>query len=520
MDIPQASVKPFLLVILDGFGQRADTPDNAITRARTPNLDEFYQQYAHTFISGSGYDVGLPNGQMGNSEVGHINLGAGRVVYQELTRIDEEIKIGAFAKNRIFLEAIAKAHTHRSTVHIFTLLSMGGIHSLETHTEALINLLAEHRVHTVMLHAFLDGRDTPPQSAAPSLDKFDRLLREKKIGQIASISGRYYAMDRDNRWERVEAVYTMLTRGHGKYQADSARDALEMAYARGESDEFVEPTFITGASPVNAEDVVIFMNFRSDRTRQLSHAFVDEDFHHFNRGPKIKLADFVTLTEYEAGLPVSVAYSPQSLNNVLGEYIAKLGMTQLRIAETEKYAHVTFFFNGGRETPFVGENRILVPSPKVATYDLQPEMSAAEVTDRLIEAITSQHYAMIICNFANADMVGHTGHFAATVQAIEMLDRCLGKVVSALLAVGGEALITADHGNAEKMRDEITAQAHTAHTTDPVPLIYIGRPAEVLHDNGVLSDVAPTILSLLNLPIPAEMTGRALFKPNPHLSEE
>lgn len=506
------AIKPFALIILDGFGNRADTPDNAITHANTPNLDKIYNNYTHTLISGSGHDVGLPDGQMGNSEVGHINLGAGRLVYQELTRIDREIETGAFGQNLVILEAIDRAKKNNSTVHIFTLLSTGGVHSLENHTAALIGLLEEHQLNKIMLHAFLDGRDTPPRSAEPSVERFDALLRGKKVGQIASIIGRYYAMDRDNRWDRIEAAYNMLTKAEAPYHADTAVEGLEQAYARGENDEFVKPTFIKGGNPVQANDVVIFMNFRSDRARQLTHAFVDDVFTGFDRGPKIMLADYVTLTEYEAALPVNVAYPPQSLHNVMGEYFSDLGMTQLRIAETEKYAHVTFFFNGGREEPFKGEDRILIPSPKVATYDLQPEMSAFEVTANLVGAIESGKYNAIICNFANADMVGHTGKFDAAVKAIEALDVCLGRIITALQRVGGEALITADHGNAEKMQDEVTQQPHTAHTTDPVPFIFIGPKAKVLHQDGVLSDVAPTMLSLMNLPIPAEMTGRVLFK--------
>ncbi len=506
------AAKPFVLIILDGFGNREDTPDNAISRANTPILNQLYQKYAHTLISGSGHDVGLPHGQMGNSEVGHINLGAGRVVYQELTRIDREIETGDFEQNNVILEAIDQARQNNSTVHILGLLSEGGVHSMENHTSALITLLEKQHINKIMLHAFLDGRDTPPKSAETSLNKFDKLLRDKKAGQIASIVGRYYAMDRDNRWDRIEAAYNMLTKGTAEFHAKTAAAGLNEAYVRGETDEFVKPTIIEGGLPIKTGDVVIFMNFRADRARQLTHAFVDNEFFGFSRGPKIQLADFVTLTEYEAGLPVNVAYPPQGLQNVMGEYLSNLGMTQLRIAETEKYAHVTFFFNGGREVPFKGEDRILVPSPKVATYDLQPEMSAPEVTNKLVSAIESGKYNSIICNFANADMVGHTGNFKAAVQAIEVLDTCLGKIITALHKVHGEALITADHGNAEKMQDETTGQAHTAHTTDPVPLIYVGRKAQILHQDGVLSDVAPTMLSLMGLPIPPEMTGRVLFK--------
>lgn len=505
--------KPFALIILDGFGSRKNTPDNAIANARTPYLNSLYQNYAHTLISGSGHDVGLPHGQMGNSEVGHVNLGAGRRVSQELTRIDREIETGEFAKNPVLLSAINKAKAKNSCVHILGLLSTGGVHSLQNHTEALIDLLHKTGQKKVMLHAFLDGRDTPPKSALPSLEYFDALLRGKNLGQIASIIGRYYAMDRDQRWDRVEKAYSLLTHQQAIAITETAASALQSAYTRGETDEFVQATVIEGGQAIQNDDVVIFMNFRSDRARELTHALIDEPFTHFHRIQKPQLQDFVTLTEYEKDLPVSVAYPPQSLNNVMGEYLAHLGKTQLRIAETEKYAHVTFFFNGGRETPFEHEDRILVPSPKVATYDLQPEMSAPEVTDKLVEAIQSHKYDAIICNYANADMVGHTGNFKAAVSAIETLDACLSRVIEAIKTAGGEALITADHGNAEKMMDEATHQPHTAHTTDPVPLIYVGRKAVVLHQDGVLSDVAPTMLSLMGLLIPAEMTGRILFKP-------
>lgn len=504
--------KPFVLIILDGFGTRAATKDNAITSAHTPNLDQLYKNYTHTLISGSGHDVGLPNGQMGNSEVGHINLGSGRIVYQELTRIDNEIENGNFYKNPPLLTAIDKVKQNRSILHIFGLLSPGGVHSYENHFAALIELAKRQGLHQVMLHAFLDGRDTPPKSAAASLERFDLLLREQNIGQIASIIGRYYAMDRDQRWERVEAAYDLLTQNKAVRTADNALQAIELAYKADETDEFVKPTLIKGGQPVKANDAVIFMNFRADRARQLTHAFVDDEFTAFKRGPKIKLADFVTLTDYEKALPVHTAYPPQSLHNVLGEYLANLGLTQLRIAETEKYAHVTFFFNGGREQAFPLEERILVPSPKVATYDLQPDMSALELTDQLVKAIESKKFDVIVCNYANADMVGHTGNFNAAVKAIETLDTCIGRVVKALNNVGGQALITADHGNAEKMQDETTGQAHTAHTTDPVPLIYIGRPAKVVYNDGILSDVAPTLLNLMGLPIPPEMTGRVLLK--------
>ena len=504
--------KPFVLIILDGFGSRAPTPDNAITAAHTPNLNKLYQNYTHTLISGSGHDVGLPQGQMGNSEVGHINLGSGRIVYQELTRIDNAIETGDFYQNPVLNALMDKVNTKGSTLHILGLLSAGGVHSFEEHFAAIIELAKRRQVKQVMLHAFLDGRDTPPKSAAAIVERFDTLLRAQNLGQVASLVGRYYAMDRDQRWDRVALAYNLLTQGVCVRTADTALHGLELAYAAGESDEFVKPTLIKDAKTIHQDDGVVFMNFRSDRARELSHAFVDEHFNAFPRGEKLPLVDFVTLTEYEQGLPVSVAYAPQSLHNVLGEYLSDLGLKQLRIAETEKYAHVTFFFNGGREAPFPGEERILIPSPKVATYDLQPEMSALHLTDALLAEITAQTVDVIVCNYANADMVGHTGNFAAAIKAIEALDACIGRVIDALMAVGGEALITADHGNAEKMRDETTGQAHTAHTSDPVPLIYFGRKAEILHQDGVLSDIAPTLLNLMGLAIPPEMSGRVLLK--------
>lgn len=504
--------RPFVLIILDGFGVREATPDNAIAQAHTPCLDELYRHCPHGLISGSGVDVGLPAGQMGNSEVGHVTLGAGRVVYQDLTRIDQAIESGDFAANPVFLNLIQQTQQTKGTLHVMSLLSPGGVHSFEAHTLAFLQLCQKQGVKQVMVHAFLDGRDVPPQSALPSLTKIDSFLREQGLGQIATLIGRYYAMDRDARWERTSQAYHLLTKNQGERCTPDIQTALTQAYSLGETDEFVKATCLEGGKPIQAGDGVIFMNFRSDRARQLTHAFVDEVFTAFDRGPRLPLAGFVTLTQYEAGLPVAVAYPPQDLHNGLGEVLSQHHLPQLRIAETEKYAHVTFFFNGGQEMPFPLEDRILIPSPNVATYDLQPEMSALLVTEKLVEAILSQRYAAIICNFANADMVGHTGHFEATVRAIETLDHCLATLLEALRKVGGEALITADHGNAEKMHDHHTHQPHTAHTTDPVPLIYVGHPATLLQQEGVLSDIAPTMLSLMGLPIPSEMTGRVLIQ--------
>ncbi|WP_251358904.1 2,3-bisphosphoglycerate-independent phosphoglycerate mutase [Kangiella sp. TOML190] len=506
------SVKPMALIILDGWGYSEDPQDNAIMAAKTPNWDKYWSQYSKTLISGSGVDVGLPDGQMGNSEVGHLNLGAGRVVYQDYTRISKAIQDGDFFENEVLINAIDKAVANNSAVHLMGLLSPGGVHSHEEHFHAAIKLAKQRGANQVYIHACLDGRDMPPRSAQPSIERLEAVCKDIGVGRIVALTGRYYAMDRDNRWDRVESVYNMLTQGQADYQYDSALEALDAAYERGENDEFVKTTIIGEAAPISNDDSVIFMNYRADRARQLTRAFVDSDFQAFERKARPVLSDFVMLTQYAADIESSVAFAPISMSNVLGEHLQKLGKTQLRIAETEKYAHVTFFFNGGVEQPFEGEERELIPSPNVATYDLQPEMNAAVVTDKLVEVIENQSHDVIICNFANPDMVGHTGNFAATVKAIEALDDCIGRIVSALEKVGGEALLTADHGNAEKMADASTGQAHTAHTSEPVPLLYIGRKAQVQVSDGVLSDLAPTMLDLMGLPIPAEMTGRPIFK--------
>lgn len=506
---------PTVLIVLDGWGHRDEVKDNAIAQADTPVWDRLWAQAPHTLISASGEDVGLPGGQFGNSEVGHMSLGAGRVIYQNISRIDHEIKEGSFNSNPALTSGIDKAVATGGAVHIFGLLSPGGVHSHERQIFAGIRLAAARGAKRVYLHAFLDGRDTPPRSAAPSLAAADAVFAELGCGRTATICGRYYAMDRDNRWDRVEAAYRMLTEGVAPHSADTAFDALSAAYARNESDEFVLPTIVRGAQQeavvVGDNDTVLFMNFRSDRARQLTRAFVDKDFKHFGRNVVPKLADFVTLTEYADDLQVNIAYGPESLENVLGDYLAQRNMTQLRIAETEKYAHVTFFFSGGREELFPGEDRVLIPSPKVATYDLQPQMSAPEVTDKLVEAILSRKYDLIVCNYANGDMVGHTGIFSAAVQAVQALDTCLGRVEQALQQVGGQALVTADHGNAEQMLDYETGQLHTQHTTDLVPLVYIGPQHVALNQaGGILADVAPTLLGLMGLPQPAQMTGRNL----------
>lgn len=504
--------RPIALLILDGFGYKETIQHNAINQANTPNLDHYFATYAHTFISGSGHDVGLPDGQMGNSEVGHLNIGCGRMVPQDLTRIDNEISNHHFCQNKTVSNGLCNAKNSGAAIHILGLLSDGGVHSHINHILALIDCAHRQGLdQQLFLHAFLDGRDTPPQSALPFLQKIEK----QGYAKIASITGRYYAMDRDNRWERVQTAYDMLTLGKTDFMAENAKAGLAVAYARGENDEFVKPTIIgNNFKTINDGDIVIFMNFRSDRARQLTRAFMDPTFDHFARKKVPALKHFISLTEYQKefnNLNVDVAYPPIDLSNSLGEVLSKLGKKQLRIAETEKYAHVTFFFNGGVETPFSGEDRILIPSPKVATYDLKPEMSAYELTEKLVEAIQSKKYDVIICNYANPDMVGHTGNLPATIKAIEAIDDCVGKVVAALQFVGGEAIITADHGNAECMFDEKTHQAHTAHTCERVPFLYIGRSAKILKKDGVLADIAPTLLSLIELTPPKEMTGDILL---------
>jgi 2,3-bisphosphoglycerate-independent phosphoglycerate mutase len=510
---------PTLLIILDGWGHREETRDNAIANGATPVWDRLWTEAPHTLVSGSGLDVGLPAGQMGNSEVGHMSLGSGRVVYQNITRIDQGIADGSFNANPAYTAAIDKAVAGGGAVHLFGLLSPGGVHSHEDQIFAAVRLAASRGASRVFLHAFLDGRDTPPRSAGPSLEKAQALFAELGCGRVASITGRYYAMDRDNRWERVQPAYELLTEGAAEFAAASAVAALQAAYERGENDEFVKPTLVADAGEAPAAvadgDTVLFMNFRADRARQLTRAFVQPDFDDFPRKHVPALADFVMTTEYAADINTPCAFPPEGLTNVLGDYRAQQGKTQLRIAETEKYAHVTFFFSGGREALFDGEVRELIPSPDVATYDLKPEMSAPQVTDKLVEAIRSQQYDLIVCNYANGDMVGHTGVYSAAVQAVETLDQCLGRVEQALLEVGGEALVTADHGNCEQMVDYDSGQHHTQHTTQLVPLVYIGGGALQLDpEGGILADIAPTLLAMMGLPQPEEMTGRNLASIN------
>ncbi|ARB83283.1 MULTISPECIES: 2,3-bisphosphoglycerate-independent phosphoglycerate mutase [Yersinia] len=507
--------KPLVLTILDGYGHREEQQDNAILNAKTPVMDRLWQQQPHTLIAASGLDVGLPDGQMGNSEVGHVNLGAGRIVYQDLTRLDKEIKDGDFFTNSTLTAAIDKAVKAGKAVHIMGLLSAGGVHSHEDHILAMVELAAKRGATAIYLHAFLDGRDTPPRSAESSLKRFTDKFAALGKGRIASIIGRYYAMDRDNRWDRVQLAYDLLTQAKGEFTVDNAVAGLQAAYARDENDEFVRPTLIQAAGEADAAmndgDALIFMNFRADRARQITRTFVNADFDGFKRDKVVNFGDFVMLTEYAADIKVACAYPPASLQNTFGEWLMKHDKTQLRISETEKYAHVTFFYNGGVEEPFKGEDRILINSPKVATYDLQPEMSSAELTEKLVGAIGSGKYDVIICNYPNGDMVGHTGDYDAAVKAVETLDNCIEQVVAAVKAADGQLLITADHGNAEQMRDPATGQAHTAHTSLPVPLIYVGNKGVKAVEGGKLSDIAPTMLSLMEMEIPQEMTGKPLF---------
>ncbi|HDZ55675.1 MAG TPA: 2,3-bisphosphoglycerate-independent phosphoglycerate mutase [Pseudomonas xinjiangensis] len=505
-----AAPKPLVLMILDGFGHSELPDSNAIMAASTPVWDRLWATAPRTLVSGSGMDVGLPDGQMGNSEVGHMNLGAGRVVYQDFTRVTKAIVDGDFFENPELCKAVDRAVASERAVHVMGLLSPGGVHSHEDQIVAMVELAARRGAQQIYVHAFLDGRDTPPRSAAPSLSLLEGAYRRLGKGRTVSLVGRYFAMDRDNRWDRVEAAYNLITEGRAVHAAVTAVDGLTAAYERGESDEFVQATTIGDAVRVEDGDAVVFMNFRSDRARELTRAFVEPDFSGFPRQRALNMAGYVMLTQYAADIPAPCAFAASSLDNVLGEYLAKQGKTQLRIAETEKYAHVTFFFSGGREEPFEGEERILIPSPQVATYDLQPEMSAPEVTDRIVEAIEQQRYDVIIVNYANGDMVGHTGVFDAAVAAVECLDQCIARITEALHKVGGEALITADHGNVEQMSDNHTGQAHTAHTCEPVPFVYVGSRQVQLREGGILSDVAPTMLTLLGLEQPVEMTGRSI----------
>lgn len=504
-----ARPRPVLLLILDGWGHREETAHNAIALADLPNWRRLLRQCPHTLVDTFGEHVGLPHGQMGNSEVGHMNIGAGRIVYQDLTRIDAAIADGSFFDNPALVSACAAARNAGGTLHVFGLLSPGGVHSQEDHIFAMLDLAARQGVARIAVHAFLDGRDTPPRSAQASLERLLARCAQVPGAFVATLGGRYYAMDRDQRWDRVQPAWQAIALAQAGQHAVDALAALAAAYARGENDEFVKPTVIGAGAAVADGDAVVFMNFRADRAREISHAFVDAEFSGFARSRVPQLSAYVTLTEYEKALVAdsAIAFAPQSMDNTLGEYLAELGLHQLRIAETEKYAHVTFFFSGGREAPFAGEERVLVPSAKVATYDLQPEMSCPQLTDQLVAAIGSQRFDFIVCNIANPDMVGHTGIESAAIAAAEAVDVALGRIEAAIRAAGGEMLISADHGNLEQMVDD-DGVPHTQHTVGPVPLVYVGRKATLTH--GALRDLAPSVLALMGLPQPAQMSGRSL----------
>ena len=507
--------KSTVLIILDGWGYRENPESNAIYHAKTPVIDDLMANKPHMLIETSGMAVGLPDGQMGNSEVGHVNLGAGRIVYQDFTRITKAIEDNEFQNNPTLVKAVENAVNNNKAIHVFGLLSPGGVHSHEEHIFAMLDMAAKQGAKSVYLHAFLDGRDTPPRSAEASLIKAQAKFDELGCGQVASVIGRYYAMDRDQRWERVELAYNLMVSGQAEFQYSQATDALHAAYARDENDEFVQASAITlpngDTIQVQDGDAMIFMNFRADRARQFTRCFTEKNFSGFERQRQPKLSEFVMLTEYAADIDAPCAFPTVQLNNVLGEWLEKHNKTQLRISETEKYAHVTFFFSRGKEDTFNGEQRILVPSPQVATYDLQPEMNSTLLTDKLVAAIESAEHDFIVCNYPNGDMVGHTGDFNAAVKACEAVDTSIGRVLTALEKTHSECLITADHGNAEQMMDNVSGQAHTAHTCEPVPLIYIGRNAEIA-ETGALSDIAPTILALMDMPQPEEMTGSNLLK--------
>ena len=500
--------KPLVLMILDGFGI-APTEGNAIAAAKHPNMDKIFAENPHTQIGASGMDVGLPDGQMGNSEVGHTNIGAGRIVYQELTRITKSAQDGDMDKNEALLKAMNNAKDNGKALHFMGLLSDGGVHSHNTHLYALLEMAKRVGVEKVFIHCFMDGRDVPPSSGKDYVKELMDKLEEIGVGKIATVMGRYYAMDRDNRWERVEKAYAAMVYGEGE-QAECPLCAMQNSYDKEVTDEFVVPTVVKGAEPISQGDSVIFYNFRPDRAREITRTLVDPDFTGFERKKGFFPLTYVCMTQYDATMPnVEVAYKPESLVNTFGEYISNKGLTQLRIAETEKYAHVTFFFNGGVEKQYPGEDRILVKSPAVATYDLQPEMSAYEVTDKMVEAVKSGKYDALILNYANCDMVGHTGVFEAAVKAVEAVDTCVGRVVEAVKEMGGCVLLTADHGNADKMVDD-DGTPFTAHTTNPVPFCVINHPCQ-LREGGRLADIAPTMLKILGLEQPAEMTGESII---------
>lgn len=502
-------MKPLAIIIMDGFGISPIEEGNAIAKAYKPNLQRIWKKYPTTTLAASGLAVGLPRGQMGNSEVGHLNMGGGRIVYQDYTRISLAVEQGTLAGNEALLQAMEKAKGGR--LHLIGLLSDGGVHSHNTHLYALLEMAGKRGLNNVYVHAVLDGRDVPPQSSLTYLQELEEKSQKIGTGKVATVSGRYYTMDRDKRWERVEKAYRCLTEGIG-LEAKTAREAVENGYKRGENDEFLQPTLVDEGGLVQDGDSIIFFNFRPDRAREITRAFVDRDFKGFAAKP-VRVF-YTSMTQYDASLNVPIAFPAQNLNDTLGQVISRSGLQQLRIAETEKYAHVTYFFNGGKEEPNPGEERSLIPSPKVATYDLLPEMSALPVRDEVIARIDCGKYDLIVLNFANPDMVGHTGIFEAAVKAVEVVDGCVGAVVDACLKKGGCVLLTADHGNAEKMRDEATGQPHTAHTTNPVPFTLITGDGQEysLREDGILADIAPTALQLLHIPQPKAMSGKSLIK--------
>lgn len=517
--IAPATVKPVVLLVLDGWGYSESTEFNAIHSAHTPVWDRLWHEHTHLLLSASGADVGLPDGQMGNSEVGHTHLGAGRLIDQDFTRIGRDIDSGRFFDSEVFNHAFAKAAARGSAVHVLGVLSTGGVHGHEDHLFAMMQLARRNRVARIYLHGFLDGRDCPPKCAAESIHRAMLKVREWPGAAIASLVGRYYAMDRDCRWQRTQRAYRLIAAAQAEHAYSDPLIALDNAYARGESDEFVTPMVARDYPGVQDGDVLVFANYRADRARQLCSAFIREDFEPFERGARADLGGIITMTSYQDDFHVPVAFPPERLHNVFGEYVSRLGLRQLRIAETEKYAHVTFFFNGGVEEVFAGEERRLLPSPRVATYDLKPEMSALPLTDALLAAMRGGTYHAIICNYANADMVGHTGDFNATIKAVEVLDACLGRVIEAAAACNMDWVITADHGNAEQMRsyvnEKVQGERHTAHTGNPVPFVHGGSASVTAATGGTLADVAPTLLTLMGLPVPAEMTGRPLLRPAP-----
>jgi len=506
--------KPLVLLILDGFGHREEQDNNAIKLAKTPCWDQLQTSCPTTLLDCAGNAVGLPDQQMGNSEVGHLHIGSGRLIRQELSKVSAAIQDESFFSNQVLCEAVDKAIEKEKALHIMGLLSPGGVHSHELHIAAMIELAVKRGLKKVYLHAFLDGRDVPPKSAMDSIKLMQEKFSELGTGQIISIIGRFYAMDRDSRWDRVEAAHNLIAKGKTEQKAKTAVEGLEQAYARDETDEFVLPTAILNEDGktihLDPEDSVVFMNFRADRAREISKSLTEKDFDGFDRGCVPHQGYFATLTQYHQDFDYSVAYPPVDVKNGLGEVLSDAGMKQLRLAETEKYAHVTFFLNGGRDEPFKNEERILVPSPKVKTYDMQPEMSAAEVTDHLVKAIKGGEFDVIICNYANCDMVGHTGVLDAAIIAVQTIDSALQQLIGALKEVDGQMLITADHGNIEQMVGKGTGQPHTAHTTNLVPLVYVGG-TKSLNDGGCLSDLAPTMLDILGVPQPKEMTGRSLI---------